>query len=121
MEDSENPEQRGTSSVFKERTDFTDSAGRNRRPESSEVMAWETEMSDAVAYLTSASAAMQRLVELSPYGSGAVVPFDIALQGIAVALISLEECSLAIWSRMKTSEPSRVKPRSCWVHSLRGH
>lgn len=119
MEDFESPEQRGISSVFKERADG--SVGMNRRPESLEVMAWEAEMSDAVAYLTSASAAMQRLVELSPYDSGAIVPFDIALQGIAVALISLEECSLEIWSRMKTRELNSVKPRSCWVHSLRGH
>ena len=75
MEDFESFEQRGISSVFKERADALGSVGMNRRPESLEVMAWEAEMSDAVAYLTSASAAMQQLVRgLFPYDSGAIVP-----------------------------------------------
>jgi len=63
-----------------------------------ELLVWQSEMSDAVAHLASAYAAIQRLDEISPCGPMAIVPFDLACQSVRTALVSLEECSLEVWS-----------------------
>jgi hypothetical protein len=62
-----------------------------------ESLVWESEMSDAVAHLASAYAAIQRLDQLSPFGPMAIVPYDLASQSVWTALVSLEEWSLEVW------------------------
>jgi hypothetical protein len=57
---------------------------------------WESEMSEAVAHLVSAFAAVERLRKLSHGGQLAAVLCELASQSICSALAALDECGITV-------------------------
>jgi hypothetical protein len=57
---------------------------------------WESEMSEAVAFLVSAFAAVERLRKLTQGGQLADVPCELASQSICAALAALDECAITV-------------------------
>ncbi len=76
---------------------------------------WESEMSQAVAHLVSAFAAVERLRKLTPDHKLATVPFDLATQSICTALVALDECGISLLFGAGASDHT---PASNWRESL---
>ena len=75
-----------------------------------QLRAWETLMSDTVAHLINAYLAIGEMTKCSLSRNGASTSFDLALRGICTALVTLDECSLAVWTPVET--PHRTKMNS---------
>ncbi len=76
---------------------------------------WESEMSDTVAHLVSAYAAVERLRKLTPTGQLAAVSCELASQSICTALVTLDECAINILAGPGASKRARA---ARWRESL---
>jgi hypothetical protein len=67
---------------------------------------WETVMSYAVAKLVSAYVDIEALVDHQLAPTQSAVSMELASQSVCVALVSLDECSLAFWDERDRAKPT---------------
>jgi len=76
---------------------------------------WESEMSETVAHLVSAFAAVERLRRLTSVDKLATVPCELASQSICTALVALDECGITL---LLGAEARGRTPAPRWRESL---